>query len=93
MPETLDLSKDQLIDFIKSETRNFLMEDVGEQIEENLEKRWADWEKMNGAERAKTEQAAFKSLLKDENFLTLLRAEGLDSLPRIVVDGLGEAAT
>lgn len=63
MPETLDLSKDQLIDFIKSETRNFLMEDVGEQIEENLEKRWADWEKMNGAERAKTEQAAFKSLL------------------------------
>ena len=37
--------------------------------------------------------AAFKSLLKDENFLTLLRAEGLDSLPRIVVDGLGEAAT
>lgn len=37
--------------------------------------------------------AAFKSLLKDENFLTLLRAEGLDSLPRIVVDGLGEAVT
>ena len=37
--------------------------------------------------------AAFKSLLKDENFLTLLRAEGLDSLPRIVVDGLGGAAT
>ncbi|WP_411957192.1 plasmid partitioning protein RepB C-terminal domain-containing protein [Paracoccus homiensis] len=37
--------------------------------------------------------AAFKSLLKDENFLTLLRAEGLDSLPRIVVDGLGGATT
>lgn len=37
--------------------------------------------------------AAFKALLKDENFLTLLRAEGLDSLPRIVVDGLGEAVT
>lgn len=37
--------------------------------------------------------AAFKSLLKDENFLTLLRAEGLDSLPRNVVDGLGGAAT
>lgn len=37
--------------------------------------------------------AAFQSLLKDENFLTLLRAEGLDSLPRIVVDGLGEVVT
>ncbi|MDO5642612.1 MAG: plasmid partitioning protein RepB C-terminal domain-containing protein [Paracoccus sp. (in: a-proteobacteria)] len=37
--------------------------------------------------------AAFQSLLKDENYLALLRAEGLDSLPRIVVDGLGEAVT
>lgn len=34
--------------------------------------------------------AAFQSLLKDENFLTLLRAEGLDSLPRMIVDGLQE---
>ena len=34
--------------------------------------------------------AAFQSLLKDENFLTLLRAEGLDSLPRIIIDGLRE---
>ncbi|WP_323717538.1 ParB/RepB/Spo0J family partition protein [Paracoccus aminovorans] len=34
--------------------------------------------------------AAFQSLLKDENFLTLLRAEGLDSLPSMVVDGLKE---
>lgn len=32
--------------------------------------------------------AAFQSLLKDENFLTLLRAEGLDSLPHMVVEGL-----
>lgn len=28
--------------------------------------------------------------LKDENFLTLLRAESLDSLPRIIIDGLRE---
>ena len=34
--------------------------------------------------------AAFQSLLKDENFLTLLRAEGLDSLPRMIADGLRE---
>ena len=34
--------------------------------------------------------AAFQSLLKDENFLTLLRAEGLDTLPRIIIDGLRE---
>ncbi|MCB5411109.1 ParB/RepB/Spo0J family partition protein [Pseudogemmobacter faecipullorum] len=34
--------------------------------------------------------AAFQSLLKDENFLTLLRAEGLASLPSMVVDGLRE---
>jgi ParB family chromosome partitioning protein len=34
--------------------------------------------------------AAFQSLLKDETFLTLLRAEGLDSLPSIIVDGLQE---
>ena len=34
--------------------------------------------------------AAFQSLLGDENFLTLLRAEGLDTLPRIIVDGLRE---
>ena len=34
--------------------------------------------------------AAFQSLLKDENFLTLLRAEGLDSVPRVIVDGLQE---
>jgi ParB family chromosome partitioning protein len=34
--------------------------------------------------------AAFQSLLKDENFLTLLRAEGLDSVPRMIVDGLQE---
>ena len=34
--------------------------------------------------------AAFQSLLKDENFLTLLRAESLDSLPRIIIDGLRE---
>jgi ParB family chromosome partitioning protein len=32
--------------------------------------------------------AAFRSLLGDENFLTLLRAEGLGSLPRIIVEGL-----
>lgn len=37
--------------------------------------------------------AAFQSLLKDENFLTLLRAEGLESLPRIIVDGLREPRT
>lgn len=35
--------------------------------------------------------AAFRSLLKDENFLTLLRAERLDTLPNLIVDGLGEA--
>lgn len=34
--------------------------------------------------------AAFQSLLKDENCLTLLRAEGLDSLPGIIVEGLRE---
>lgn len=34
--------------------------------------------------------AAFESLLKDENFLTLLRAERLDSLPGIIVEGLRE---
>ena len=34
--------------------------------------------------------AAFQSLLKDENFLTLLRAEGLDSVPRMIVEGLQE---
>jgi ParB family chromosome partitioning protein len=34
--------------------------------------------------------AAFQSLLTDENFLTLLRAEGLDSLPQIIVQGLRE---
>lgn len=34
--------------------------------------------------------AAFQSLLKDENFLTLLRAEGLNSVPRMIVDGLQE---
>ncbi|MFY8101041.1 MAG: chromosome partitioning protein ParB, partial [Allorhizobium sp.] len=34
--------------------------------------------------------AAFQSLLKDENFLTLLRAESLDGLPRIIIDGLRE---
>ena len=34
--------------------------------------------------------AAFQALLKDENFLTLLRAEGLDSLPGMMVDGLKE---
>jgi ParB family chromosome partitioning protein len=34
--------------------------------------------------------AAFQSLLGDENFLTLLRAEGLDTLPRIIVEGLRE---
>ena len=34
--------------------------------------------------------AAFQSLLKHENFLTLLRAEGLDSVPRMIVDGLQE---
>ena len=34
--------------------------------------------------------AAFQSLLKDENFLTLLRAEGLDSVPRMIVDSLQE---
>lgn len=32
--------------------------------------------------------AAFQQLLKDDNFLTLLRAEGLDSLPHMVVEGL-----
>lgn len=34
--------------------------------------------------------AAFQTLIKDENFLTLLCAEGLDSLPRMVVEGLKE---
>lgn len=34
--------------------------------------------------------AAFQSLFKDENFLTLLRAEGLDSLPYTVAEGLRE---
>ncbi|WP_322890061.1 MULTISPECIES: ParB/RepB/Spo0J family partition protein [unclassified Yoonia] len=34
--------------------------------------------------------AAFQALLKDDNFLTLLRAEGLDSLPQIIVEGLQE---
>lgn len=34
--------------------------------------------------------AAFQALIKDENFITLLRAEGLDSLPRMVVEGLRE---
>ena len=34
--------------------------------------------------------AAFQQLLKDDNFLTLLRAEGLDSLPHMVVEGLQE---
>ena len=34
--------------------------------------------------------AAFQSLLRDENFLTLLRAEGLDSVPRMIVEGLQE---
>lgn len=34
--------------------------------------------------------AAFRTLIEDENFLTLLRAEGLDSLPRMVVEGLRE---
>ena len=33
---------------------------------------------------------AFQALLKDENFLNLLRAEGLDTLPRIIIDGLSE---
>lgn len=37
--------------------------------------------------------AAFQFLLKDESFLTLLRAEGLDSLPRMVVEGLKEPRT
>lgn len=37
--------------------------------------------------------AAFQSLLKDENFLTLLRAEGLDTLPRMIVDGIREPRT
>lgn len=37
--------------------------------------------------------AAFQSLLGDENFLTLLRAEGLDTLPRIIVEGLREPRT
>lgn len=37
--------------------------------------------------------AAFQSLLKDENFLTLLRAERLDSLPGMVIDGLKEPRT
>ncbi|TDX28861.1 ParB/RepB/Spo0J family partition protein [Rhodovulum visakhapatnamense] len=32
--------------------------------------------------------AAFQSALGDETFLTLLRAEGLDSLPTIIVEGL-----
>lgn len=34
--------------------------------------------------------AAFQQLLKDENFITLLRAEGLDTLPHMVVEGLQE---
>jgi ParB family transcriptional regulator, chromosome partitioning protein len=34
--------------------------------------------------------AAFQSLLRDENFLTLLRAEGLGSVPRMIVEGLQE---
>ena len=34
--------------------------------------------------------AAFQSLLKDETFLTLLRAEGLGNLPSIIVEGLQE---
>ena len=34
--------------------------------------------------------AAFQSLLQDETFLTLLRAEGLGSLPSIIVEGLQE---
>jgi ParB family chromosome partitioning protein len=34
--------------------------------------------------------AAFRSLLGDENFLTLLRAEGLETLPGIIADSLGE---
>ena len=34
--------------------------------------------------------AAFQQLLKDEYFLTLLRAEGLDTLPHMVVEGLQE---
>lgn len=34
--------------------------------------------------------AAFQQLLKDDNFLTLLRAEGLESLPHMVVAGLQE---
>lgn len=34
--------------------------------------------------------AAFQQLLKDDNFLTLLRAEGLESLPQMVVEGLQE---
>lgn len=34
--------------------------------------------------------AAFQSLLRDDNFLTLLRAEGLDSVPRMIVEGLQE---
>lgn len=37
--------------------------------------------------------AAFQSLMKDENYLTLLRAEGLDTLPKMIVDGLREART
>ncbi|WP_249276115.1 ParB/RepB/Spo0J family partition protein [Rhodobacter sp. JA431] len=36
--------------------------------------------------------AAFQSLFQDENFLTLLRAEGLDTFPGIIVDGLKDAA-
>jgi ParB family transcriptional regulator, chromosome partitioning protein len=34
--------------------------------------------------------ATLQSLLRDENFLTLLRAEGLDSVPRMIVEGLQE---
>ncbi len=37
--------------------------------------------------------AAFQALLNDDNFLTLLRAEGLDSVPRMVVEGLREPRT
>lgn len=37
--------------------------------------------------------AAFQSLLKDENFLTLLRAEGLDNLPHMLVERLREPRT
>lgn len=37
--------------------------------------------------------AAFRSLFSDENFLTLLRAEGLETLPSIIIDGLGDQRT